>query len=75
MDWGGGGGELDQSHLATKMSFDEKGVGQILLDSSACPEYLWQTPSDTAPNDQESECWLRGVCNELYLGDKHSVLE
>ena len=72
MEWGGGGGELDQSHLATKMEFVEKGAFSNLLDSSACLEFLWRTPSDTAPDNQE--CWLRWVCNELYLGDKHSVL-
>ena len=43
---------------------DEK-ITFILLDSSACPGYLWPTPSDTAPDHQE------GVELVTHMGDKY----
>ena len=49
-------------------------INFVIPDSSACPGYPLQTPSDTAPNAQESPVLGFAVKNP-YLGDKYSVLE
>ena len=78
MERGGGGGELDQSHLPRKMGFDEKraGVRKLVLSYwtllSAEDIFCGHHPT---LHLMIKKVLVRFDLMDPYLGDKHSVLE